>query len=269
MSTREQCRTENVQSGNSCAAMATKCGICGPDLLKYNIAQGFCSKLAPGQQVFCSSETIQEKRDLLFSRGECKTQQVQQDDSCAALATRCGISGADFDKYNPAKGLCSKLKPGQHVCCSSGTPPDFSPKPNKDGSCATTTVGDGESCSMIAAANSLTEKDIDGFNQKTWGWTGCKNIFRDSVICISKGDPPMPAEVLDAQCGPQAPSTKPPKDMSKLADLNPCPLNAFCNTFGHVCSSTRFHLFKLTNNGYSAEQQLSSVHIQRRCSWYG
>jgi hypothetical protein len=29
---------------------------------------------------------------------------------------------------------------------------------------ATTTVGDGESCSTIATANSLTEKDIDGFN---------------------------------------------------------------------------------------------------------
>jgi hypothetical protein len=261
MSTRGQCRTENVQSGDSCAAMATKCGISGPDLLKYNPAQGFCSKLVPGQQVCCSSGTIQQKRNLLSSRGECKTQQVQQDDSCAALATRCGISGADFDKYNSAKGFCSKLKPGQHVCCSSGTLPDFSPKPNKDGSCATTTVGDGESCSTIAAANSLTEKDIDGFNQKTWGWTGCKNIFRDSVICISKGDPPMPAEVSDAQCGPQVPGTKPPKDMSKLADLNPCPLNACCNTFGHVCSSTRFHLFKLTNNGYSAEQQLSSVRI--------
>jgi hypothetical protein len=178
--------------------------------------------------------STQQERNLLSSRAECRTEKVQDGDSCAAIASRCGISGADFTKYNSAKGFCSTLKPGQHVCCSSGTLPDFSPKPNKDGSCATTTVGDGESCSTIGAANGLTEKDIDDFNQKTWGWTGCKNIFKDSVICVSKGSPPMPAEVSDAQCGPQVPGTKPPKDMSKLADLNPCPLNACCNIFGHV-----------------------------------
>ncbi|KAK9855849.1 hypothetical protein MYU51_001467 [Penicillium brevicompactum] len=275
LSSRGACRTQTVQSGDSCATMATKCGIHAADILHYNPAQGFCSKLTPGQQVCCSSGSLQRKREVLSSRGECqsqtiqagdncpalatkcgissaellqynpakgecKTEKVLQDDSCAAIATRCGISGADFTKYNSAKGFCSKLKPGQHVCCSSGTLPDFSPKPNDDGSCATTTVGDGESCSTIAAANSLTEKDIDGFNQKTWGWTGCKNIFKDSVICISKGSPPMPAEVSDAQCGPQVPGTKAPKDMDKLADLNPCPLNACCNTFGHCGTTAEF-----------------------------
>ncbi|CAG8003003.1 unnamed protein product [Penicillium nalgiovense] len=240
LSSRGQCRTEKVQVGDSCAAMATKCGVSGSDFLKYNPTKGFCSKLTPGQNVCCSSGTVQQKRNLLSSRGECETEKVQDGDSCAAIATRCGISGADFTKYNSAKGFCSKLKPGQHVCCSSGTLPDFSPKPNKDGSCATTTVGDGESCSTIAAANSLTLKDIDDFNQKTWGWTGCKNIFKDSVICVSKGSPPMPAEVSDAQCGPQVPGTKPPKDMSKLADLNPCPLNACCNTFGHCGTTAEF-----------------------------
>ncbi|CAI7650985.1 unnamed protein product [Penicillium discolor] len=197
------------------------------------------SMKASGSPLPAKSSTQQE-RNLLFSRAECKTQKVQDGDSCAAIASRCGISGADFTKYNSAKGFCSKLKPGQHVCCSSGTLPDFSPKPNKDGSCATTTVGDGESCSTIAAANGITEKDIDGFNQKTWGWTGCKNIFKDSVICVSKGSPPMPAEVSDAQCGPQVRGTKPPKDMSTLADLNPCPLNACCNTFGHCGTTAEF-----------------------------
>ena len=187
--------------------------------------------------------------NLISSRGECRTEKVQQHDGCAAIAMRCGISGADFTKYNSAKGFCSRLKPGQHVCCSSGTLPDFRPKPNKDGTCATITVGDEENCSTIAAANGLTEKDIDGFNRKTWGWTGCKIIFRDSVICISKGSPPMPAEVSDAQCGPQVPGTKPPKDMSELADLNPCPLNACCNTFGHVCPQIGLrHITELTLN---------------------
>ncbi|CAG8207143.1 unnamed protein product [Penicillium salamii] len=225
LSSRGECRTQTAQSGDSCATMATKCGIHSADILRYNPAQGFCSKLTPGQQVCCSSVTHQHKRNQLSPRDECKTEKVRKDDSCAAIATRC---------------FCSKLKAGQHVCCSSGKLPDFSPKPKKDGSCATATVGDGESCSTIAAANGLTEKDIDGFNKKTWGWTGCKNIFKDSVICISKGSPPMPAEVSDAKCGPQVPGTKPPKDMEKLADLNPCPLNACCNTFGHCGTTAQF-----------------------------
>ncbi|KAJ6127687.1 Peptidoglycan-binding Lysin subgroup [Penicillium samsonianum] len=80
----------------------------------------------------------QYKRNLLFSRA---------DDSYAAIASRCGISGADFTKYNSAKGFYSKLKP--------------------DGLYAIATVGDSESCLTIGAANGLTEKDIDGFNQKT------------------------------------------------------------------------------------------------------
>ncbi|CAG8890307.1 unnamed protein product [Penicillium egyptiacum] len=183
---------------------------------------------------------IRSAENILVSRDQCKTQKVQQDDSCAALAKKCGISGADFTKYNSAKGFCSRLSPGQHVCCSSGSMPDFRPKPNKDGSCATATVADGESCSTIAAANSLTNEDIESFNKKTWGWNGCKKIFKDAVICISKGSPPMPAEVPDAECGPQVPGTKPPKDMSTLADLNPCPLNACCNTFGHCGTIDEF-----------------------------
>lgn len=173
---------------------------------------------------------------LLSSRGECRTEVAGQKDGCPEMAVKCGISGADFTKYNSAKSFCSNLRGGQHVCCSSGTLPDYRPKPNKDGSCATAVVGDGETCESIAAANSLTKEDIDDFNKRTWGWPGCnKNVMKDSVICVSKGSPPMPAEVSDAQCGPQVPGTKPPKDMDKLADLNPCPLNACCNKFGHVC----------------------------------
>lgn len=190
---------------------------------------------AAGNSTSLANSSRRWARGMLTPRAECRTEKVQQDDSCAALAQRCGISGADFTKYNSEKGFCSKLKPGQHVCCSSGDMPDFRPKPNQDGSCATTTVGDGESCSTIGAANSLTNDDIDDFNKHTWGWTGCKNIFKDAVICISKGSPPMPAEVADAECGPQVPGTKPPKDMTKLADLNQCPLKACCNTWGHVC----------------------------------
>ncbi|KAL4904081.1 hypothetical protein BDW74DRAFT_185756 [Aspergillus multicolor] len=171
---------------------------------------------------------------------ECSTQVVVSGDSCAALAERCGISGDDFTKYNSDEGLCSSLTPGQHVCCSSGDMPDFRPKTNDDGSCATTIVNDGQSCATVAAANSLTNDDIEDFNKDTWGWNGCKNIFAGSVICISEGTPPMPAAMENALCGPQVPGTEAPDDMSTLADLNPCPLNACCDTWGQCGITPEF-----------------------------
>lgn len=112
----------------------------------------------------------------LLPRDTCRAIEVHSGNSCSDLARRCGISPYKFTKYNPNPSLCSSLKPGQHVCCSSGKLPDFAPKPNPDGTCATHAVHNGDSCSQIAASYSITTHDIDKFNQKTWGWTGCKNL---------------------------------------------------------------------------------------------
>lgn len=173
----------------------------------------------------------------LVARDECRTMQVEGGDSCAALATKCGISGADFTEYNSDPDLCSTLKPGQHVCCSSGTLPDFAPKPNPDGSCATYTIQPNDNCADLAAEYSLTQDDIEDFNQKTWAWNGCANVWVGTVICLSSGSPPMPASVANAVCGPQVPGTEAPDDTTDIAGLNPCPLNACCNVWGQVSSS--------------------------------
>lgn len=118
------------------------------------------------------------KRSLwsLHRRGDCKTIQVKEGDDCGKLATRCEISPAKFTKYNPSKTLCSSLLAGQHVCCSAGTLPDFSPKPNKDGTCAVHTVQNNDDCSKIAGENSISKGDIDDWNQKTWAWMGCSSL---------------------------------------------------------------------------------------------
>ncbi|EMT66128.1 Killer toxin subunits alpha/beta [Fusarium odoratissimum] len=55
---------------------------------------------------------------------------------------------------------------------------------------------------------------------------------------MSKGSPPLPAPVSNAQCGPTKPGTKMPTGNKKLADLNPCPLKACCNIWGQ-CGTTR------------------------------
>ncbi|KAJ2974628.1 hypothetical protein NQ176_g5954 [Zarea fungicola] len=160
----------------------------------------------------------------------CSTVQVVSGDSCASLATECGISGDQFSQFNP--NICSALTIGQFVCCSAGSLPDFSPQPGPGGTCATYTVQANDFCDSIAKAHFITSQKIESFNANTWGWQGCSNVQLGQVICLSTGSPPFPAAVSNAICGPQVPGTKPPADFSTLAGLNPCPLNSCCNIYG-------------------------------------
>lgn len=167
-------------------------------------------------------------------RTTCSTVQVVSGDSCSTLARKCGITSAQFTKYNPASNECSTLTPGEHVCCSAGTLPDFTPKPQSDGTCATYTVQPDDSCSKIAATYSITVDDINNFNQDTWAWNGCKHLYPHNIICISTGNPPMPASVSNAICGPQVPGTPTPPSGTNISLLNECPLNACCDVWGQV-----------------------------------
>ncbi|KAL4783388.1 hypothetical protein BJX76DRAFT_358029 [Aspergillus varians] len=173
-------------------------------------------------------------------RGVCRAIQVQNGNSCGSLATRCGIKPAAFTKYNPDKNLCSKLRAGQHVCCSAGSLPDYSPKPNADGTCHVYTIRNNDDCSGIAAANSISTNDINAWNKKSWGWMGCSNLQVGGKICLSKGDPPMPSVLKNAVCGPQKAGTKRPNDWGHISSLNPCPLNACCDIWGQCGTTEKF-----------------------------
>lgn len=178
------------------------------------------------------NQSLSTRRLLL--RGDCRTMTVVPQDSCGVLASRCGISGADFMKYNPAPSLCATLQPGQRVCCTAGTLPDLTPKKNSDGSCATYTIAANDWCSKIAGANGLTVSQIEMFNkQTTWGWTGCSNIMVGLKICLSDGTPPMPAPMANAVCGPIKPGSLPVlPGKGSLRLMNQCPLNACCDIWG-------------------------------------
>ncbi|GCB21695.1 killer toxin subunits alpha/beta [Aspergillus awamori] len=181
-------------------------------------------------------------------RTTCSTVQVVSGDSCSTLAQKCGITPAQFTKYNPASNECSTLTPGEHVCCSAGTLPDFTPKPQSDGTCATYTVQPDDSCSKIAATYSITVDDINNFNQDTWAWNGCKHLYPHNIICISTGNPPMPASVSNAICGPQVPGTPTPPSGTNISLLNECPLNACCDVWGQCGTTAGF----CTNTGTGA-----------------
>ncbi|THC87759.1 hypothetical protein EYZ11_012794 [Aspergillus tanneri] len=155
----------------------------------------FTAPLLHASHTTTANSTVATKK--LHKRAECRTVQVEPGNSCADLAVKCGISGADFTKYNPGNNICSTLKPKQYVCCSKGDLPDFRPKPNKDGSCFTYQVKENDNCDNLAAEYSLTRDDLENF-KNTWGWNSCKPLYKDTVMCLSEGDAPFPAPIANA-----------------------------------------------------------------------
>ncbi|KAJ5088699.1 Peptidoglycan-binding Lysin subgroup [Penicillium angulare] len=182
---------------------------------------------------------------FLAPRADCRTVEVISGDGCASLASRCGISGADFDKYNTETGLCGNLKVSQRVCCSAGSLPNIIPKKQSDGTCGTYTIQANDNCADLAAHFGLTQDKISDLNEDTWGWAGCgvNDLKIGQIICLSEGNTPMPAPLSNAVCGPQVPDTKAPSgDYNgwNLTTLNPCLLNACCSGWGFCGTTAEF-----------------------------
>ncbi|GAM87637.1 hypothetical protein ANO11243_056640 [Dothideomycetidae sp. 11243] len=178
-------------------------------------------------------------RSILLPRASCKYVQAQAGDGCWSLAQRCGITQAQVQQYNGGASFCSSVIVGQYVCCSPGSPPDFSPKPT-NGQCFPYTVQSGDSCYTIAQAHQMKVDGIQNNNAQTWGWMGCSSLWVGMKICLSSGNPPFPANVPNALCGPQINNTAQPTDPSTWSNLNPCPLNACCDMWGQCGTITEF-----------------------------
>ncbi|ETS82692.1 hypothetical protein PFICI_04568 [Pestalotiopsis fici W106-1] len=228
-------------SGQGCWDFANDNGITTDELYEWNPAIGDCENFW-ADEAYCVGVSSSEKRDHVITarnplryqwkRDECDTTQIYSGDTCTSLTAECGVSLDDFESYND--GLCDDpLSPGQHVCCSEGDLPDYTPQMYDNGTCYTYVVNTGDTCSDIGAAVGLTITEIEEFNNgTTWGWNGCGDLLADAKICLSEGDPPLPNAVANAECGPTVPGTEMPTDGTALADLNPCPLNACCDIWG-------------------------------------
>ncbi|KAM0492096.1 hypothetical protein ACHAQF_007107 [Verticillium nonalfalfae] len=174
-----------------------------------------------------------------YKRALCRDIQVAQGDGCASMASRCGISLTNFEKFNPK--TCDKiLMPKQYVCCTAGDLPDHTPQPGADGSCRPYKVGSGDGCWAIADAFGITQQQIENFNKKTWGWAGCGALQAEQIICLSTGSPPFPASIPDTQCGPQVPGTTKPTDGTPWNELNQCPLKSCCSVWGYCGTTAEF-----------------------------
>ncbi len=133
----------------------------------------------------------------------CTYIQAQANDGCWSLAQRCGITQDQLTQYNTEVNFCNNILLNQYVCCSAGSPPDFSPKPSANGTCYTYAIATNDICSTIAAANYITVDQIESYNSQTWGWIGCGDLQIGQEICLSSGSPPFPAPVQGNVCGPQ------------------------------------------------------------------
>lgn len=238
---RADCRTTKVVSGDSCGSLATRCGISGSDLTKYNKKAQFCGTLTPGQAVCCSAGTLPDIRPKPGADGVCAKYNVRANDNCQSIANKNGLVLDDLAKMNEQTGGwtgCKNLQVGMTICVSKGKPPIPAPVPGADGTCAKYNIKANDNCLLIANKNGLALDDLAKMNGQTWGWTGCENLQVGMNICLSKGKPPMPAPVPNAVCGPTVSGTKAPNGNTKLADLNPCPLKTCCNIWGQ-CGTTK------------------------------
>lgn len=177
------------------------------------------------------------------SAAVCEAIQAQAGDGCWALADRCGITIDEFERFNPRPDgidVCDPTFAGEHYCCTEGDLPDFSPQPNPDGTCKRYTVQPDDNCYKLGEAYNMVNEQIEERNKNTWGWMGCGYLVIGSRICLSKGDPPMPAAISNAICGPQKPGTPYPDDMNNLINLNPCPLKTCCNVWGQCGITEEF-----------------------------
>ena len=175
----------------------------------------------------------------LNKRDTCSYIQVESGDGCWSVSQRCGISTADLEDYNPKEDFCDTLQPGDYVCCSAGDPyeepkPD-PPKENPDGTCASHLIQEGNTCDVLATQYGVTVQDLEDWNEgKTWGWTDCKGAMLGYKMCVSSGNPPLPAPQAGSQCGPLVPGTELPTDPDvSIAELNPCPLKSCCSNWGY------------------------------------
>ncbi|KAL8413204.1 hypothetical protein RB594_004724 [Gaeumannomyces avenae] len=190
----------------------------------------------------------------LSRRADCKTIRVEAGDSCPSLASRCGISSADFARYNSnPSDICSSESsplPGMSVCCSSGELPRVMRIMAADGTCAAHQVKEGDICDNLARQYNVKVSDIEKWNQgQTWGWYGCNKLIKDAYICVGEGSPPMPAKQKGAVCGPTKENATGPDPGKALKDMYPCPLNACCNVWGQCGISGDFCTEKNSTSG--------------------
>ncbi|RHZ55467.1 hypothetical protein CDV55_101207 [Aspergillus turcosus] len=133
MTARGECITEEVHGGDSCPSLASRCGVSGKDLAKYNPRKNLCSTLKPKQHVCCNAGTMPDFRPQPQADGTCNTYRIHDGDGCFDLADTHYLKQQDIEAFNKNTwgwAGCGHLQKGQLICLSKGTPPMPSPIPD-------------------------------------------------------------------------------------------------------------------------------------------
>ncbi|KAF4439699.1 glycosylhydrolase family 18-6 [Fusarium austroafricanum] len=123
---RAECKTTRVESGDSCAKLAKRCGISASDFTKYNSGSKFCAELVPKQYVCCSKGELPDLRPSKNKDGSCHAYKVDKGDNCASIAIENGLKIDDLEKFNKKTwgwAGCKRLFYKTVMCLSEGTPP--------------------------------------------------------------------------------------------------------------------------------------------------
>ncbi|PTD02778.1 Killer toxin subunits alpha/beta [Fusarium culmorum] len=129
---RAECRTTRVESGDSCAKLAQRCGISASDFTKYNPGSKFCAGLVPKQHVCCSKGDLPDLRPTKNKDGSCHAYKVDKGDNCASIAVENGLKVEDLEKFNKKTwgwAGCKRLFYQTVMCLSEGTPRSLTKSP--------------------------------------------------------------------------------------------------------------------------------------------
>jgi LysM repeat protein len=217
----------DVKSGDGCAAIASSYGISLSDFYSWNPAvKTDCSQLWPDYYVCVGliggSVQTSTKKPVSTTKkptatngittptptqtgmvGNCDAfYLVKSGDGCAAIATKKGITLAQFYKWNPAVGSdCSKLYPDYYVCVSIvGVSPSTTVKrttSTKGNGITTPTpiqtgmvsnckkfydVKSGDICSTIVKKFDITLKNFYAWNPAVK--SDCSALWPDYYVCV-------------------------------------------------------------------------------------
>ena len=155
-----------VKQGDYCAAIAAANGVSLDALEAANPSKN-CNSISPGQQLCIPPQCS----------GNYYT--VAQGDYCGTIASAGGVSLTALIAANPGiNAACSNLQVGELLCIPSSC------------SGSTYTVAAGDSCSAIAATNSITLEVLTAANPSV----NCGNLQIGQKLCIpSAPTPPIPA----------------------------------------------------------------------------
>ncbi|KAL7811323.1 hypothetical protein V8C26DRAFT_437473 [Trichoderma gracile] len=229
-----------VVSGDTCADIASKSGISLDSFYSWNPAVGTdCTRLLVGDYVCVgiiggttakptSTSTSTKPGNGISTPGPIQTGMtgscnkfhlVVSGDTCSDIASKNGVTLADFYAWNPAvKTDCTSLLLGDYVCVGivGGTtikPTSTTTKPGNGITTPTPTqtgmvdncnsfylVKSGDSCAAIASSKGISLDNFYKWNPAVG--TGCSSLWVSYYVCVNVVGGPTPTTLKTSKTTP-------------------------------------------------------------------